>query len=116
MTLPGRKGRLALHLALWALAGITLLILPALISPTASNSNGADGSRLGGVVPPSPFTATTASSTSQPNPGVITPHQQIFLSFDFFFRLAVVLFVAIAVSGFVMVLVRRRLRPANANL
>ncbi len=96
----GNKPKLALHITLWALAGVALLALPALLSPIATKST--EAPLFGRAI--TPVTATPQSSP------FALPQQPATESRDFFVRLILILIPAAALSGFVKNRTDKRLR------
>ncbi len=100
----GTKPRLALHITLWAVAGIALLALPALLSP-AANSNvetpligSTDGERNPATLSSQPAQPPTSTSPTPVN------------GQDFILRLAIILIPAAALSGFVKKRTEKRVK------
>ncbi len=103
----GNKPKLALHITLWALAGIALLALPALLSPAASNN--VETPLIGSTfVPKTPTTSTVSfgPATSVPSPSSPTTIN----GRDFILRLIVILVPAAVLSGFVKNRTDKRMR------
>ncbi len=97
----GNRPKLALHITLWALAGIALLALPALVSTTTSKS--VEAPLFGGIG----ATTTALPQTFQPS---TTTQQPTTDSRDFLVRLILILIPAAALSGFVKNRTDRRMR------
>ncbi len=102
MRIP-RNRKLALHLTFWVVAGIILITLPALLSP--STSKNAETPVLGTRVTPS-----TASTTSVQSPGPIASSQPVAVGSDFVYRLMLVLMPAAILSVLVKKWTDRRFR------
>ncbi len=100
----GNKPKLALRITLWALAGIALLALPALLSPAASNN--VEAPLIGSTVVPRNLN-TLSSQPSQP-PASITP--TTVNGRDFILRLIVILIPAATLSGFIKNRLDKRMR------
>ena len=103
----GNKPKLALHITLWALAGVALLALPALLSSNATKST--EAPLFGRTV--APTTATPQSFQPSANPSAL-PQQPATDNRDFFVRLILILVPAAAFSGFVKNRTDKRMRNA----
>jgi preprotein translocase subunit SecG len=107
----GMRGRLALQMTVWAIVGLALLAIPALVatnarnSPTTGNNLGNNTGTTNVLTAQSSIPTSATKTTTAPNAGSETIG-------NFLARLSLVLALAMVLSSLVMVGLRRRFRKS----